>query len=72
MTGLKWTRRSTHSLSEALVFGQRCGRVAVEALREIDERLTARAIDWANAPSDRPRITFHNADLGNSSAGRGG
>ena len=64
-TGLHGANRlASNSLTEALVFGQRCGQVAGEALSHINDKLTARPIDWSNARSDRTQLDL--ADIRNS------
>ncbi len=64
-TGLHGANRlASNSLTEALVFGRRCGEVAVEALAETNDRLTARPIDWSNPPSERTELDL--ADIRNS------
>ena len=64
-TGLHGANRlASNSLTEALVFGQRCGQVAGESLSEVNDKLTARQIDWANPVSDRTELDL--VDIRNS------
>jgi L-aspartate oxidase len=64
-TGLHGANRlASNSLTEALVFGQRCGQVAGEALPGMNDKLTARQIDWANVQSDRTVLDL--VDIRNS------
>lgn len=64
-TGLHGANRlASNSLTEALVFGERCGQVAGEALGETNDRPTPRRIDWAMPPSDRTELDL--ADIRNS------
>jgi len=64
-TGLHGANRlASNSLTEALVFGQRCGRHAGEALAESDEKLIARPIDWTLPESRRTELDL--TDIRNS------
>jgi L-aspartate oxidase len=64
-TGLHGANRlASNSLTEALVFGQRTGQVAGEALASVNDKLTAKQIDWSNVPSDRTELDL--ADIRNS------
>ena len=64
-TGLHGANRlASNSLTEALIFGKRCGQVAGELLGEVNDKLTARRIDWANPQSDRTALDL--ADIRNS------
>jgi len=64
-TGLHGANRlASNSLTEALVFGQRCGQVAAAAISESNGKLTARPISWANEPSDRTELDL--TDIRNS------
>ena len=64
-TGLHGANRlASNSLSEALIFGQRCGQSAAQAIETVNEKLTARQIDWQNAHSDRTELDL--VDIRNS------
>jgi L-aspartate oxidase len=64
-TGLHGANRlASNSLTEALVFGQRCGRQAGEMLAKTNDKLTARQIEWSNPASDRTALDL--ADIRNS------
>jgi L-aspartate oxidase len=64
-TGLHGANRlASNSLPESLVLGQRCGRLAGEALAGVNDKLTARMIDWSNTPSDRTELDL--TDIRNS------
>ncbi|MFB3891339.1 MAG: L-aspartate oxidase [Phycisphaerae bacterium] len=64
-TGLHGANRlASNSLTEALVFGQKCGQVAGEALSAESDRLAAREIDWTNEPSGRTELDL--GDIRNS------
>ena len=55
-------RLASNSLTEALVFGRRCGRAAAAA--RDDDRLAAAKIDWTNPRSERTQLDL--ADIRNS------
>lgn len=57
-------RLASNSLTEALVLGLRCGQVAGEALSDINDKFTARQIDWTNPRSDRTELDL--TDIRNS------
>jgi L-aspartate oxidase len=57
-------RLASNSLSEALIFGQRTGQLAGEALASQNGHLTAGEIDWANEHSDRTELDL--TDIRNS------
>lgn len=57
-------RLASNSLTEALVFGQRTGQLAGEALSAQNGHLTAGQIDWTNAHSDRTELDL--TDIRNS------
>ena len=57
-------RLASNGLTEALAFGERCGQVAIDSLKDNDDRFAARSIGWANAPSDRTTLDL--ADIRNS------
>jgi len=64
-TGLHGANRlASNSLTEALVLGQRCGEVAGKELAAMNEKLTARQIDWKNTPSERTELDL--TDIRNS------
>jgi len=64
-TGLHGANRlASNSLTESLVFGQRGGRHAGEALSGTNDKLTVRPIDWENPHSDRTEMDL--ADIRNS------
>jgi L-aspartate oxidase len=64
-TGLHGANRlASNSLTEALVFGARAGRIAGESLAERTDRLVARQNDWHNPQSDRTTLDL--ADIRNS------
>jgi L-aspartate oxidase len=63
-TGLHGANRlASNSLTEALVFGQRSGRIAGESLAGLDEPV-AKTIDWVNPKSDRTQLDL--VDIRNS------
>ncbi len=55
-------RLASNSLTEALVFGRRCGQAAAAA--GDDDRLAAAKIDWTNPRSERTQLDL--ADIRNS------
>lgn len=57
-------RLASNSLPEALVFGERCGELAGEAVGAANGRLVAGEIDWINEPSDRTTLDL--GDIRNS------
>ncbi len=64
-TGLHGANRlASNSLTEALVFGARCGRLAGERLKEDGDKLAPRPIDWKNPVSDRSELDL--GDIRNS------
>ncbi len=64
-TGLHGANRlASNSLTEALVFGQRCGQAVGEALSQTSERLTAGQIDWTFARRQRTELDL--VDIRNS------
>jgi len=64
-TGLHGANRlASNSLTEALVFGRRSGRIAGEALTESNDNLTARRIDWTSPQSERTELDL--ADIRSS------
>ena len=64
-TGLHGANRlASNSLTEALIFGQRCGQVATEALPKANDKLASLAIDWTNPRSERTQLDL--ADIRNS------
>ena len=64
-TGLHGANRlASNSLTEALVFGHRCGEVAGERLADTSDRLMARQFEWANPQSHRTELDL--ADIRNS------
>lgn len=64
-TGLHGANRlASNSLTEALVFGQRAGQVAGEALSDGNDKFLARQIDWKVAPSERTELDL--VDIRNS------
>ena len=64
-TGLHGANRlASNSLTEALVLSWRTGRTAGEALSEIDDKLTAREVDWTFAR--KPRTELDLVDIRNS------
>ncbi|MHC4981920.1 MAG: L-aspartate oxidase [Planctomycetota bacterium] len=57
-------RLASNSLTEALIFGQRCGQVAGQAQAGRNEKLAARNIDWSLAHPERTELDL--ADIRNS------
>ncbi len=57
-------RLASNSLSEALVLGARCGRIAGEALSDANDKFAARQIDWKTPASDRSELDL--SDIRNS------
>jgi len=64
-TGLHGANRlASNSLVEALVFGKRCGETAVEALKDVSERLIAKQVDSFIDRSERTELDL--GDIRNS------
>ena len=64
-TGLHGANRlASNSLTEALVFGKRCGQVAAESLGGSADRLAHGRTDWTNPRSDRTELDL--TDIRNS------
>ncbi|MFW6066075.1 MAG: L-aspartate oxidase [Planctomycetota bacterium] len=64
-TGLHGANRlASNSLSEALVYGKRCGQTALSDLDEVNDRLAATSVRWSNQPSRRTELDL--ADVRNS------
>ncbi len=64
-TGLHGANRlASNSLTEALVFGKRCGEVAGEALSAENNKPSARAINWSMPQSQRSELDL--TDIRNS------
>ncbi|MCJ7543319.1 MAG: L-aspartate oxidase [Phycisphaerae bacterium] len=64
-TGLHGANRlASNSLTEALIFGQRCGQTAGAILEQAGEKLASLAIDWVNPRSERTQLDL--ADIRNS------
>ncbi len=64
-TGLHGANRlASNSLTEALVLGARCGRLAGDMLTESAPELAPRLIDWHNPQADRSTLDL--ADIRNS------
>ena len=57
-------RLASNSLTEALVFGKRCGQVAAESLGDSADKLAHGRTDWTNPKSDRTELDL--ADIRNS------
>ena len=49
-------RLASNSLTEALVYGLRCGQVAGRSLADQADRLSAGHVDWSNPHSDRTEL----------------
>lgn len=64
-TGLHGANRlASNSLTEALVFGRRCGEVAGKALESMNDKLAARSINWSMPQSQRSELDL--TDIRNS------
>ncbi len=57
-------RLASNSLTEALVFGQRCGELVGKAIGEVSEKLNAKQINWENPQSERTELDL--VDIRNS------
>ncbi|MCD6304584.1 MAG: L-aspartate oxidase, partial [Planctomycetes bacterium] len=64
-TGLHGANRlASNSLTEALIFGKRCGELAGQAAQESPNGLTVPRIEWANPRSERTELDM--GDVRNS------
>ncbi len=57
-------RLASNSLTEALVFGKRCGELAASAAEAAANHLAARSIEWRNPASERTELDL--GDIRNS------
>jgi L-aspartate oxidase len=64
-TGLHGANRlASNSITEALVFGRRCGQVAASGLESVNDKMIARQITWENPASHRTELDL--VDIRNS------